>query len=241
MERRERERERERVRVRVIIGGVVTERDRRAIEWLVRNSVTSIALMAQFIFSGSVAMAGRRLRVLCGLGLVRQVPVGRRMSVFIATSRGADMTGLGLSPPRMSGLIGEIDHALLCCRVLYTLAERLSAEVITERELRTEIARKRRAGELVSGRVPDGLLVTVAPGGQRVVVAVEVDRTAKRSVQIRGLVSALLPRLGKSGEWRRVLWIAPTPAAAVRYKKVVDGLSAGDVVTVSSLGGVLKP
>jgi hypothetical protein len=215
--------------------GVVTERDRCALRWLVRNSATTIGLAAKYQFGGSRAMASRRLRVLAGLGLVRQVATGRRMATYIATTRGAETAGLGIRPPR-AGMLGEIDHTLLLVDVLGELAARSGARAICERELRVDLLRRKQAGQEVIGRIPDGVLVM--PNGTK--VAIELDRTAKRSSQLRALLIALLPRLGTGGEWSGVLWVAPTLVTSRRYQRVVDGLSANDVVHIVPLQEVLR-
>lgn len=88
----------------------------------------------------------------------------------------------------------------------------------------------------MSGRIPDAVLVL--KDGAR--IAVEVDRTAKRSSHLTNLINSLLPRLGRGAEWRAVFWVAPTAAAAARYRRIVDKLAATDVVSVSDLAQVLS-
>jgi hypothetical protein len=158
------------------------------------------------------------------------------MSVYIATRKGAEFAALGINPPR-SGLLTEIDHCLAVCDLLETLAANWGAQkTITERELRADLLRRKRAGELVSGRIPDGVLVM--PDGRR--IALEYDRNAKRSVHLSSLLTSLLPRLGAGGEWTAVVWVVPTPAAAARYCRVVASLAATDVVSVLPLSQVLS-
>jgi hypothetical protein len=214
--------------------GLITDRDRSALEWLVRNSATTIGLAAKYRY-GSAAMASRRLRILCEWGLVRKVNVGRRLAVYIATAKGAEFAGLGINPPR-SGLLTEIEHSLTVCDILEELASRWSAKgILTERELRVDALRRQRSGETVSGRMPDGLVVM--PDGGR--IAIEYERNAKRSVHLSGILRSLLPRLGTGNEWEGVMFVVPTPAAATRYLKVVASLAAEDVVWVLPIQQVL--
>jgi hypothetical protein len=214
--------------------GEVTERDRSALAWMVRHSAVTIRLAAKYRF-GSLAMASRRLRVLVSWGLIRQISIGRRMSVYVATAKGAELAGLGIRPPR-SGLMAEIEHSLLLCEVTENLARRWMATVVTEREIRVDLLRRQRAGEVIGGRIPDAVLV-MSDDGRR--IAIEVDRTAKRSSHLANLITGLLPRLGKGAEWAAVFWGAPTPAAAIRYRRIAEELAATDVVWVGHLSEVI--
>ncbi|MDQ6758311.1 MAG: hypothetical protein M3Z32_00430 [Acidobacteriota bacterium] len=226
------------VRVRVKGLGDVTARDEGLLVWLCRYGVTTSAQAARWWFKGSAAMATRRLRVLVAHGLVRQVRIDRGRLIYLPTAPGARAAGLGLRPPKLSGLLQELDHALLCADVLMALSQQwgqaIPVSFITERELRAQRLRTQREGGVTGWRCPDGVVIR---NGVR--IAIEVERTAKRSFAVRRIAVDWLPYLGELREFRGVVWLVPSRRVAERYRAIVTALSAVDVFHVAVIGEVI--
>ncbi len=111
-----------------------------------------------------------------------------------------------------------------------TLTERVLAEhpdwqLVTERELRADRYRKRRAGTVVTGRIPDGLFIT--PSGQR--IALEVDETSKRS---RDVESIIADYRYSDEQYDRILWYAAAGRIAARIHQIVQDNQAADLIEV---------
>jgi hypothetical protein len=218
----------------------VTERDRELLVWLSRFGVTTSAQAGRWWFNSSTAMATRRLRVLVNHGLVRRVKIHNGRFLYLPSAAGAREAGLGLRPPRLSGLLPEVDHALLCTDALMTLQERWtqagpdSVSFITEREIRVKRLREQIRGLATGWRCPDGLIIR---NGVR--IGIEVERTAKRSLVVKRIAAAWLPYLGEEREFRGVLWLVTSPRVAERYEAVFAALSAADVFQVRLIDEVV--
>jgi Replication-relaxation len=210
------------------VGPVITPRDVEILRWIGRHGIVTQEQIARRFFDRGSGVVGvwasyRRLRKLAALGLVRRDPTHwKAPQVLRLTGPGARFADLGLHPAKL--VHAEIRHSLeLVDLVERVLVANPAARLTTERELRAERHRQRRAGQTASlGRIPDGVLTW--PSGAT--VAIELDLTSKRERDIVEIIAGYA-----TGSWTRVWWFVPAPRVA-RLQRVVEAQRADDLVQV---------
>ncbi len=208
----------------------LTRRDIQLVQWIGRHGVVTPQQVADRFFAREAGAPGqraayRRIAALADLGLLRRDwIVFNAPQVIRLTRPGSQLADVGLEPANL--VIAEVPHAI---RVV-TLTERVLAEhpdwqLVTERELRADRYRKRRAGIVASGRIPDGLFNT--PSGRR--IALEVDETSKRSRDVESIIDDY--RYGDE-QYDRILWYAPAGRVAARIRQITQDTQAVDLIEV---------
>lgn len=168
--------------------------------------------------------AYKRLGALRWLGLILQdKPFAAMPAVLRVTKEGARLADVGVGPAPL--VLSEIQHSLAIVRVTeMLLKEHPGAELTTERELRVERYRARRAGEMSDGRgrTPDALLRRPKKGakGDTQTIAIEVDTSRKDRRAIERIITAY--------DYERVdaIWWFVAPARVDRVRDVVRALRA---------------
>ena len=167
--------------------------------------------------------ASNRLRKLESLHLIhRDIPSARHAAVLRLTPAGAELANGNVRP---AGWVpAEITHSLAVVDLMETLqGEHRGSLLKTEREIRVERgvrSRGRTFGD--GGRIPDGELILKT--GK--VVAIELDLTPKRSVDVKSIV-----RSYKRTDYAAVWWFV-RPATVVRMDGIVRELGAVTLIEV---------
>jgi hypothetical protein len=179
-------------------GPELTDRDQEILRWITRHGVVTADLVARAFFwdaerktRGQWA-AYRRLAALATLNLIiRDKPFAKKPEVIRVTREGARIADVGLRPARL--VLSELEHTVA---IVY-LAERLlfehkGAELVTERELRAQRYRERKAGErdTSQGRTPDALLRIPAASKKVTSIAIELDLSRKDRRALERMVAA---------------------------------------------------
>jgi hypothetical protein len=177
-------------------GPQLTDRDLEILRWMTRHGVVTAELVGQRFFwraeqrkYGQWA-AYRRLAALERLGLIlRDKPWANRPGVLRVTSEGARLADVGLRPAPL--VLSQLRHTLAVVLLVEGLAyKQPGTEYVTERELRAERYRQRRAGVDISrGRVPDGILQIPDKRTKTIRrVALELDITRKDRRALENMV-----------------------------------------------------
>jgi len=194
-------------------GFVVMPRDVEVLAWTARHGMVTSEQVCSRFFS-SLRATWRRLGRLESARLIRRDRALISWRHIVRTSRAgislADVD-LGLAPldyVRMAHNLAVVDLSE------ELLAAHPGSRWLTERELRRDRMRAaRRDPSVLRGRIPDGLLVL----GEGIRVAVELDRTAKRTRRLEKLVASY----AWQGEVDRVWWYMPSNAAVERVTDVI--------------------
>lgn len=199
-------------------------RDPDLLRWIGRYGVVSPQQVARRWF-GTQEAANRRLRKLEQLGLVRRdrtfwhAPYAVRL-----TGAGVRLAGVDVPPAKLS--LAELRHSLAVVDLVEDLIRQYpQAELHTDRELRVQRGRERRAGTRKEGRgrTPDGLLTF--PDGRT--LAIELDLSPKATSDYERAVRAY-----EQERFTRVWWYVPSLEARERLVAVVAKLRADDLIEV---------
>ncbi len=169
--------------------------------------------------------AYRRVTKLIDLRLMQSDPwLFNEPRLLRVTSRGASLVALGISPARI--VPSQVNHSLKLVDLLGELeAEHPAATVTTEREIRGELHRARRAGErdIGRGRIPDGLLSF--PDGKRIALELDLVKKAPRDY-------GTIIRAYTAEAYDHVWWFVPTAKIAERLRTLVAREYADHLITV---------
>jgi hypothetical protein len=212
----------------------LTPRDLAALGRLTRFGVLAAEHLGPGPYPGPAVAAGR-LAVLARAGYVRvERPSYRGRIAYLVTAAGARAGGTGLPAPRFTPALVRHHFAVAD---LATLLLRLypGAHWLTERELRHQTDRPRRAGRHRlagpgplpdAGHPPDGLVVL---GALR--VAVEVELTPKTAASYRRILRWYAGAL----DVRRVVWFCHGQALCRRLAALIQEEGVADFVAVRPL------
>lgn len=213
-------------------GFQLTSRDLELLEWTGRHGIVTPGQIARKFFSrqdGQVGYraANRRLAKLRLLGLLLRDPTAYRGTPYVVrlTTAGTRKAEIDLAPARL--IEAELRHCLALVDLMEQLATSNPDAILrTERELRTDRGVERMEGrrQLGRGRLPDGEF-TLATGR---LVAIELDLTAKRTIDIERAIS------GYRSERYDLVWWYVLPGAVARYRKVVAQCRADDFIEIRS-------
>jgi len=210
---------------------VLTPRDHDILRWIGRYGVVSTEQVARRWFlprrkatttgPWTTSSAYHRVQDLEESGLLQRDQIYLRgPHILRLTLKGARIAGSGVRPAQL--VPATVDHAL----AVVDLTERLLKETpgttaTTEREIRAQQVRARlsRRDEGDDGpalrRVPDAI-VHLPTGGK---VAVELDRTPKRSKEIERIADAYNRHFPE--DFIRVWWYARTGRVVQRVRAIV--------------------
>lgn len=224
-------------------GPQLTDRDLEILRFIARHGVVTTEDVALRFFwreeyrRPGIWAAFRRISALHWLGLVlKDKPFANRPQVLRVTEEGARLADVGVGPARL--VLSELGHSLAVVRVVEELAKaHPDAEITTERQLRAEHYRERRAGErpVGRGRTPDALVLLPKKGGSRggtETVAIEVDITRKDRRALERIIVAYDHEL----EVDRVWWYV-APRRAERVREVIRSLRAESRIEVREWRG----
>ncbi len=217
------------VRLPRLSGPQVTDRDLEMLTWIALHGIVTPDQVARHFFlreSGEVGRwaAYRRLRKLTELGLIRRDPTfWKQASVIRVTGAGSRLANVGVAPAKL--VMAEVSHSLAVVDLLEQLrpiAPRGSV-ITTERELRIQRRRDLAANPRLKGRgrIPDAVLTW---GRQQ--VAIELDRTSKRSFDYERILRAYMQE-----PFDKVWWYV-RPAVAERLRAIVRQQGVTDLVEV---------
>jgi hypothetical protein len=222
---------------------VLTDRDRRIVEWIGRvGAASAVDVMARFGVGRSQTY--ERLRALVGEDLLTSDRLVHGIpTLYTATRDGLAWAGLHeLDVCRVS--VALTRHWALCARLAVVL-ERIEpgCSVWAERELRAaEVNAGRAIASAQLGRLPDGRArlrrpdLVLVPGGRgRRPVAVEVELSVKGARRLEAICRA----------WARCRLVESvryyaTPLAAHAVARAVDRIGAADVIEIHSLDETLE-
>jgi hypothetical protein len=191
----------------------ITPRDRALLAWTTRHGMVTADQVCRGFFS-SLKVTWRRLHKLEETGLLRRNHAWWGMPLIIRTTEaGAHLADVDLAAAPLD--YRQLEHNLTVVDLsLELLALNMGARWITERELRRDRMRSVRAcGAEPERRTPDGMLVLV--GGRR--IAIELDRTAKRTRRLEQLARAYAGDREVDAVW----WFLPSERAAARMQEVI--------------------
>jgi len=190
---------------------VLNDRDIMILRWIAQHGVVSIEQVWRQHFRATstaqdplTSSVYRRVRILEEMGLVQRKQARYRgPDVLLLTPRGATVADIGVPPARF--VPTQVEHALVVVDLIEQLVrENPGATLVTERQIRAWQMRGRQARARTDDsaspaahtqdahaiphlrRVPDALLILVS--GE--VIAVELDRTPKRSVDVVRIADA---------------------------------------------------
>jgi hypothetical protein len=222
-------------------GPRLTERDRAMLAWIGRYGWVTSAQVARRWFT--VTREGRasrrayeRLEVLRAMRLVerRRTNFDRAPHVLRLSGRGVTVAEIGLRKAHY--VEAEMRHAIAEVDLMEALQrDHPSAKMRTEREIRSERVRERLgdgrsdgARRNGRGRIPDG---EISLSGGTVVVAVELDLTAKRTKEFERILRAY-----EHERYDRIWWYV-RPAVLHRLATLVKQRRADDFVDVRAWTG----
>jgi len=215
----------------------LTERDVELLGWVGRWRAV-LAGQVQSRFGIGPVVCYRRLRALVDMGLLvhRQVFCGEP-GVYLATAGGLAVADVSLPTSRLD--LATYRHDLAAVWVSLAVRSELTRSraalrVVGDRELRALVsggAAARQGGltGLGAGRgragIPD---VAVVDGDGRMLVAVEVELSAKGASRLARVLSAY----GRQPDLRRVVYLTDRPGVAAGVRRAARRVAADDLVEV---------
>lgn len=200
--------------------------------WIGRFGVVNERQIGRHFFTredghiGLHALSNRVRRLEAERLVCRRIPAARQSPVYSLTRAGADLCDASLRPAHWLPL--ELKHSLAVVDLMETLvSEQPGSRVKTEREIRAERGRAAGGQPRRDRRVPDAELIL--PTGR--VVAIELDRTPKRSPVIEGIV-----RLYLRDTYAAVWWFV-RPGTVKRMTEVVRSCGATRLIEVHPWDG----
>lgn len=168
--------------------GRITDRDRAIVRWIARQRFATAEIIARR-FGMDRSRAYRRLRILTAAGLVEHHRIFLGAGVYLATAHGIAVVDLTLPPAKVDIRSYHHDLGLAALCADYELADH---PVLTEREIRAADSFNPTPSYAVllgdrNLHFPD-LIVCEDRG----LVAVELERTTKRTRRIDQILSAYL-------------------------------------------------
>jgi hypothetical protein len=202
----------------------ITDRDLQIVGWVGRQRFAS-AEQIRGRFGMDLSRSYRRLRATAAAGLVEHRQVFHGPGVYLATERGLGAVDLPLPQAKVDVRTYHHDLALAGLCAGYELA---GSDVVTEREIRAADAfatEPRFAIQLGDRRLhlPD-LIVSDDQG----LVAVELERTAKRAIRLDRILGAYLRARHLTG----VRYHAASPRLESWLRQAVERVHAEDFIEV---------
>ncbi|MHB1786226.1 MAG: hypothetical protein ACYCS7_08755 [Acidimicrobiales bacterium] len=213
----------------------ITPRDREILAWITRHGIVSILHIANRFFlsdSGDVSYEAARRRIYklrnAQPSLVQlDKTFWNEPTAVRVTRHGALLADVDLAPANL--IPAEFHHSLAVVDLIEVLlAGNPAAVLITERELRTERMREKRARtRTATGRIPDAAFRIPAKGKKRErMVAMEQDRSPRRQRDVEAII-----REYNAESYTSVVWYV-RPARVEKMQAIMVASRVDDFIEV---------
>ena len=219
----------------------ITPRDREVLAWITRHGVVSILQIANRFFvteAGEVSYEGARRRIYklrnAQPALVQlDKTFWNEPSAVRVTRQGAFLADVDLVPANL--IPAEFHHSLAVVDLIEILLEDNPAAIlITERELRAERMREKRARtRKATGRIPDAAFRLPAKGKKpERLVAIELDRSPRRQRDVEGII-----REYNAESYTSVVWYV-RPGRVDKMREIMIASRVEDFIEVRPWQGI---